>query len=350
MTVRKTKFGTAAEGQEVDLYICRNRRGAVLKVSNYGATIVALEVPDRNGISGNVVLGFDSVNEYEGHDAYFGATIGRYGNRIARGRFALDGQNYVLATNNGEHHLHGGDRGFDKVVWHARPDKTADATGIEFSYKSPDGEEGYPGNLLVTVRYLLGDDNALSVEYMAVTDKTTVVNLTNHAYWNLSAGASTTILDHELMLAADRYVAVDADLIPTGIVDVARSAMDFSEPTAIGAQLDMLPALQDGPRGFDHCYVLRGQDGSLALAATLSDPQTGRSMEVHTTEPGIQLYSGNLLAGGKGDDRYPPHAAVCLETQHYPDSPNQPNFPSVRLDPGATFRSKTVYRFLCEAD
>ena len=227
MTVRKTKFGIAADGQSVDLYLCRNRRGAVLKISNYGATIVALEVPDRNGINGNVVLGFDSVNEYEGHDAYFGATIGRYGNRIARGRFALDGRNYVLATNNGEHHLHGGDRGFDKVVWHARPDTTADATGIEFSYTSPDGEEGYPGNLLVTARYMLGDDNALSVEYLAVTDKTTVVNLTNHAYWNLSAGASPTILDHELMLAADRYVAVDADLIPTGIADVAESAMDF---------------------------------------------------------------------------------------------------------------------------
>lgn len=346
MTIRKTKFGTTADGLAVDLYECRNRRGAALKMSNYGATIVALEVPDRNGRNGNVVLGFDSLSAYERHDAYFGATIGRHGNRIAGGRFALDGKDYILATNDGKNHLHGGDRGFDKVIWEARPETTVDATGIEFAYTSEDGEEGYPGNLVVTVRYLLGDDNALSIEYVAVTDKTTVVNLTNHAYWNLSAGASPTILDHELMLAADRYVAVNADLIPTGIADVAQSAMDFLEPTAIGAQVNVLPAPQDGPRGFDHCYVLRGQDGSLALAARLHDPQTGRSMEVHTTEPGIQFYTGNFLDGEKTNGGYPQHAAVCLETQHFPDSPNQPNFPSVRLEPGETWRSKTVYRFV----
>jgi aldose 1-epimerase len=346
MTVRKTKFGTTTDGLAVDLYECRNRRGAVLKLSNYGATIVALEVPDRNGRNGNIVLGFDSVNAYEEHDAYFGATIGRYGNRIARGRFALHGKDYILATNNGENHLHGGDRGFDKVVWEARPETTVDAAGIEFTYTSPDGEEGYPGTLVVTVTYLLGDDNALSIEYAAVTDKTTVVNLTNHAYWNLSAGAAPTILDHVLMLAADRYVAVNDDLIPTGIADVTNSAMDFSKPTAIGAQIDLLPASQDDPRGFDHCYVLRNQNRSLALAARLHDPQTGRSMEVHTTEPGIQFYTSNSLDGGEADGGYPQHAAVCLETQHYPDSPNQPNFPSVRLEPGETWRSKTVYRFV----
>jgi aldose 1-epimerase len=346
MTVRKTKFGTTVEGQEADLYECRNRRGAVLKISNYGATIVALEVPDRNGRNGNVVLGFDSVTGYEEHDAYFGATIGRHANRIARGRFTLDRQDYNLATNNGENHLHGGDRGFDKVVWEARPETAVDAAGIEFTYTSPDGEEGYPGTLVVTVRYLLDNDNALSIEYAAVTDKATVVNLTNHAYWNLSAGASPTILDHKLMLAADRYFAVDDALLPTGIADVANGAMDFSEPTAIGARIDALPPSQDGRSGFDHCYVLRSQDGSLALAARLRDPQTGRSMEVHTTEPGIQLYTANFLDGKEANCGYPQHAAVCLETQHYPDSPNQPNFPSVRLEPGETWRSKTIYRFV----
>ena len=346
MTIRKTKFGTTADGLAVDLYECRNQRGAVLKMSNYGATIVALEVPDRNGRNGNVVLGLGSANAYEGHDAYFGATIGRHGNRIARGRFALDGKDYILATNNGENHLHGGDRGFDKIVWEAQPETITNAAGIKFTYTSPDGEEGYPGNLVVTVGYLLGDDNALSIEYAAVTDQTTLVNLTNHAYWNLSAGASPTILDHELMLVADHYVAVDADLIPTGFADVAKSAMDFLKPTAIGTQIDMLPAPHEGPRGFDHCYVLRGQYGLLALAARLRDPQTGRSMEVHTTEPGIQIYTSNYLDGEEANGGYPQYAAICLETQHYPDSPNQPDFPSVRLEPGETWRSKTVYRFV----
>jgi len=348
MNIQKTSFGTTAAGQEVDLYTCTTASGTVLKMTNYGATIVSLEVPDRDGRMGNVTLGFDSVTGYEGHNAYFGATIGRYGNRIAKGKFTLDDQEYTLATNNGENHLHGGEKGFDRAVWDAEQIKTDDTVGLKFTYKSKDGEEGYPGNLDVTVVYTLSNDNELKIEYTATTDKTTVLNLTNHAYWNLSAGASKTILQHELMLAADQYLTVDTGLIPTGIADVKDTEMDFTEPKAIGARIDVLKAPEDGPKGYDHCYVLRSQDGTLSLAARVKDPLSGRVMEIRTVEPGIQLYSGNFLDGGEENGGHPQHAAFCLETQHYPDSPNQADFPSVVLEPGGEYHTVTVHKFLVE--
>jgi len=345
MTIESSLFGTLPDGTPVRLYTLRNPHGVVVKVTEYGLIITELHVPDREGKPGNVVLGFDNLDRYLKGHPFFGAIAGRVANRIAGGRFAVDGHEYTLAKNNGPNHLHGGLKGFDKQVWKswALP-CTAHEAAVEFAYLSPDGEEGYPGNLRVTVRYTLTDQNELRIDYTAATDKPTPVNLTNHSYFNLAGEGD--VLAHELMLAADLYTPTDEGLIPTGeIRSVKDSPLDFTTATAIGARHQ-----QTGlkPSGYDHNFVLRGGGQSLALAARVYEPTTGRVLEVLTTEPGVQLYTANHMDGsvaGTGGVKYPRHAGFCLETQHYPDSINKPHFPSVLLRPGQTYQTTTVFRF-----
>ncbi len=344
MNIEKTPFGKTPAGVEVDAYTCTNANGLVIKLINYGAVFAAVEIPDREGKLANVTLGFPSLAGYQDKSPYFGATIGRYGNRIAKGKFTLDGQEYTLATNNGANHLHGGVVGFNKVLWNAEPVKTDKAVGVKFTYLSKDGEEGYPGNLNVTVVYTLTNDNEIVMDYTATTDKATPVNLTNHNYWNLAGGG--TIRDHELTLSADQYLPVDETLIPTGeLADVKATPFDFNTPERIGTRLDQV---KGEPIGYDHCYVLRGAAGELKLAARLKDAKSGRVMEIRTTEPGIQFYSGNFLDGKPENGGYQQYEGFCLETQHFPDSPNQPKFPSVIVKPGETYRHTTVHKFLVE--
>ncbi len=320
--------------------------GTVLKLTDYGAIVVALEVADRNGKRENVTLGFDNLKGYQQRHPYFGATVGRFCNRIAQGKFTLDGKEYTLATNNDPNHLHGGDKGFDRYVWDAEEVEAANGLGIKFSRTSKDGEEGYPGNLSVSVVYFLSNDNELRVEFTATTDAATPVNLTNHSYWNLGGAGSGPVLGHELMLAADKYLPVDDSLIPTGeLADVSGTPLDFTKAKKIGADLDKLGG---DPGGYDHCYALRSQDGSLALAARVKDAKSGRVMEILTTQPGIQFYTGNFLDGTEVSGGFAKHHAFCLETQHYPDSPNQPAFPTTVLRPGDTFKQVTVHRFSVE--
>jgi aldose 1-epimerase len=346
MKIEKKPFGQTEEGVQVDLYTCTNAQGSVLKMTNFGATTVALEVPDRSGNRTNVSLGFESLEGYLGDHPYFGATVGRYCNRIALGRFTLDGQQYALATNNDANHLHGGDVGFNKVVWNAKPLMTDSGVGVEFTYQSPDGQEGYPGNLSVTAVYLLTNDDQLVVEFTATTDKATPVNLTNHNYWNLAGAGSGTIRDHVLEIAADRYLPVDEGLIPTGeLADVTDTPLDFTQPEKIGARLDQIQA---DPVGYDHCYVLRGEIGQMKLAAEVQEPRSGRVMEIHTTQPGLQFYSGNFLDGTAANGGYQQYEGFCLETQHFPDSPNQSDFPNTILRPGETYHHKTIHRFTAE--
>jgi len=346
MSITRESWGTTKAGEAVDLYTLENANGMKVKIATYGGIVTELHVPDRDGNPADVVCGFETLAEYEAGHPYFGALIGRYGNRIAKGRFTLDGKEYTLATNNGENHLHGGNVGFDKKVWKAEPVETDNSVGVKLTYVSPDGEEGYPGTLTSTVVYELTADNELKIDYKATTDAPTIVNLTHHGYFNLGGHDSGDILGHVMMIAADRYTPVDEGLIPTGeLAPVAGTVMDFTKPTAIGARIKDIAG-----GGYDHNYVLNSQDGSLALAARVSDPKTGRVMEVYTTEPGIQFYTGNFLDGsnkGKGAV-YNKHAAFCLETQHYPDSPNKPDWPSVVLRPGQTYRHTTVYRFTTE--
>ena len=339
-----TSFGHTADGLEVQLFTLRNVHGATATISSYGGTLTSLLVPDRNGHLGDVVLGFEDVGGYQSPafrkaNPYFGALIGRYGNRIARGRFTLDGTAYHLATNNGPNALHGGTVGFDQRIWQATPGTAAAAETLTLTYHSPNGEEGYPGNLTVTVVYTLTDDHALRLAYTATTDRATPLNLTNHAYFNLSHGTSKDILAHELTLAADRYTVVDDTLSPTGeLRPVAGTPFDFTAAHAIGARLAQVPG------GYDHNFVLN----PAGPAARVFDPASGRTLDVTTDQPGIQLYTGNFLDGsltGKGGTVYGPHAGFCLETQHFPDSPNQPGFPSAILRPGEVFRSSTVYQF-----
>lgn len=340
MTMETSNFGRTGSGQDVTLYTLRNSHGVTVKLIDYGAIIVSVETPDRNGHVTNITLGFPDLAGYLGRHPYFGATVGRYANRIARATFTLDGRTYRLAANNGANHLHGGLVGFDKVMWQASPIRTPSEVGVRFHRVSPDGEEGYPGNLEVEADYVLTDKDELRVEFRARTDQPTPVNLTNHAYWNLSG--SGTILDHELLLAADHYLPVDEGLIPTGeLRPVAGTPMDFTRPKTIGADIARLaPAV-----GYDHCYVLRNQDSSLALAARVRDPRSGRVLEILTTQPGIQLYTGNFLDGSPQNGGFSRYQGLCLETQHYPDSPNRPEFPSTILRPGQTYRQVTVHRF-----
>jgi aldose 1-epimerase len=346
MSIQKSLFGKTSSGQDVFLYTCTNSNGLVMKVTTYGAIVVVLEVPDRDGKSANVTLGFPTLDGYLGPHPHFGSTVGRYANRIAKGKFTLDGKQYTLATNNGPNHLHGGRFGFDRVIWNAEEVKTENAVGVKFHYMSRDGEEGYPGNLDVTAVYSLTNDNELRIEFTATTDKATPVNLTNHCYWNLAGAGAGKILDHELMLNADQYLPVDETLIPTGeTASVQGTPLDFTLPKKIGERIQQL---ETDPPGYDHCFVLRSQDGSLALAARVRDKSSGRIMEVYTTQPGIQLYTSNFLDGDASSGGYKQHEAFCLETQHYPDSPNQPQFPTTTLRPGETLKAATVHRFLVD--
>jgi aldose 1-epimerase len=345
--VVKSAFGTTKEGAVVDLYTLTNKNGMTAKLITYGALLTELRVPDRQGRLGDVVLGFADLAKYEAGHPYFGATIGRVGNRIAKGRFTLNGRQYVLATNNGPNHLHGGGKGFDKRVWKAEPLKSADGAAVKFTYVSPDGEEGYPGTLTAAVTYTLTDRNELQLDYTATTDKATPVNLTHHSYFNLAGEGSGDILGHDLTLIADRYTPVDDTLIPTGqIATVEGTVMDFRKPATIGARIAKVPGAPPG--GYDHNYVLSSGGGKLAAAAVVREPGAGRVMEVLTTEPGLQFYSGNFLDGtlvGKSGIAYKQHFGFCLETQHFPDSVNRPNFPSTILEPGKTYTSTTIYRF-----
>ncbi|MGD2218419.1 MAG: aldose epimerase family protein [Gemmatimonadales bacterium] len=342
-------FGTTPEGVDVELYALTNAHDVQVRITNYGGIVTQLLVPDRDGELADVVLGYDSLSAYLEESPYFGAIVGRYGNRIAAGRFALDGIEYDLARNNGENHLHGGLKGFDKVVWDAEPYSGEGETGLRLTYVSEDGEEGYPGRLTATVTYALTDENELVIEYSAVTDKPTVVNLTHHSYFNLAGHASGDILGHELALAASRFTPVDAGLIPTGeLRQVAGSPMDFRKSMPIGSRIEEADEQLRFAGGYDHNFVLDDHDGSLRLAARVYEPSSGRVMEVYTTEPGIQFYSGNFLDGGnvgKGGSPYEHRSGFCLETQHFPDSPNKPHFPSTVLRPRERYESKTIYKF-----
>ena len=343
--IARSAFGRAAGGREVALYTLRNAHGMEVAITPWGATVVAIRVPDRHGRMGDVVLGFDSVAGYQAEQPFLGATIGRYGNRIARGRFSLDGREYTLPVNNGANHLHGGPQGFDKRLWQVR--ELPGGRALELSLTSTDGEQGYPGRLEASVTYTLTDADELRIDYAAVTDRPTVVNLTNHTYFNL-AGAGD-VLQHEVQINAARYTPVDAGLIPTGeLRAVAGTPFDFTRPHAIGERIDQPDEQLRFGQGYDHNWVLDGTAGQLRLVASVREPTSGRVMEVSTTEPGLQFYTGNFLDGtlhGKAGRVYQRRAAFCMETQHFPDSPNHPQFPSTVLRPGQKYRSTTVYRF-----
>ena len=344
--VARAPFGKTGDGRAVEIYTLTNAHGVEMRVITYGGIISSLKVPDRHGQFGDVVLGFDTLDGYLKDPPYFGALIGRYGNRIAKGQFVLDGKTYKLATNNGPNHLHGGVKGFDKVVWNAVPGENGDGVSVTLTRTSPDGEEGYPGQLHVTVRYTLTDKNELAIEYRATTDKPTPVNLTQHSYFNLAADG-TDILGHELTIHASRYTPVDDTLIPTGeLAPVQGTSFDFQESTAIGARIDADSQQLKNGHGYDHNWVLDRNGPGLRAAARLVDPKSGRTLDVATTEPGLQFYSGNFIDGtntGKGGRVYGRRTGLCLETQHYPDSPNHPNFPSTILQPGQTYSSRTVF-------
>jgi len=325
-----------------------NANALKAQVMTYGAIVTSLQVPDKKGQMDDIVLGYDNLQDYIKETPYFGAIVGRYGNRIGKGTFTLDGVTYTLATNNNENHLHGGIKGFDKVVWDDEPVWRPDGVGVRLSYLSRDGEEGYPGNLKATVTYVLTNDNELRIEYEATTDKATPVNLTHHGYFNFT-GAERDILGHEVKLNADRFTPVDAGLIPTGeLRPVAGTPMDFTKATAIGARIENeYEQLQFGG-GYDHNWVLNKKGAKMTLAATVYEPTTGRVMKVYTAEPGIQFYAGNFLDGtltGKEGKVYKHRYGFCLETQHYPDSPNKPNFPSTILRPGQKHETTTIFRF-----
>lgn len=351
--VTQAPFGVTPDGQQVTLYTFSNSAGMEARVIDYGGIIVSLRVPDRDGELEDVVLGFDSLEGYVAEHPYFGAIIGRFGNRIANGRFTLDGQEYQLPVNNGPNSLHGGNRGFDKVVWAAEPFENDRGRGIILRYTSPDGEEGYPGTLEARVTYTLTDDNELIFDYHATTDAATPVNLTQHSYFNLAGNGAGTILDHEVMLNASRFTPVNRDLIPTGALQpVAGTPFDFTEPTAVGSRIEADDEQLRFAGGYDHNFVIdRDAGDSLTLAARVRESTSGRVLEVLTTEPGVQFYTGNFLDGtltGKDGAVYERRTGFCLETQHFPDSPNQPDFPSTILRPGEEYRSSTVFRFSTE--
>lgn len=342
MSVKKESFGKTSGGKEVSLYTLTNANGLKATITTYGGIMTSLYVPDRDGKLGDILIGYNDLEGNINDKSYLGALIGRYGNRIAKGKFTLDGVEYTLATNDGPNHLHGGVKGFNKVVWAGRALEEADGPALKLTYVSTDGEEGYPGKLTCTVIYTLTNNNELKVSYEAETDKPTVVNLTQHNYYNLAGYDSGDILGHELTINADGYTLPDENLIPTGeIAPVKGTPFDFTEPHTVGERI------ADVKGGYDHNYVLNRSDDSLSFAARVHEPKTGRVMEVYTTEPGIQFYSGNFLDGsakGKGAI-FNKHNAFCLETQHYPDSPNRPEFPSTVLRPGEKYSTVTVYKF-----
>jgi len=343
-------FGKLADGQKVSLYTLTNKNGAVTTISNYGGTVTSLMMPDRNGKVADVVLGFSSLDKYVKDSPYFGALIGRYGNRIAKGEFSLDGKNYKLATNNIGNALHGGLKGFDKVIWEATPKVTAHGPSLKLTYTSKDGEEGYPGTLKVTATYTLTNKNELKLVYRATTDKDTVVNLTQHSYFNLAGQGNGTIIDHVLTLNASHYTPVDKTLIPTGkVATVQGTPFDFRKPTSIGARIDEKDEQLKFAGGYDHNFVAdKLVPGTLDRIAKVEEPKSGRVMEVFTTEPAVQFYAGNFLDGtlkGKGGKVYVRRSGFCLEPQHYPDSPNHKNFPATVLKRGETYKNTIIYRF-----
>ncbi|WP_201190946.1 aldose epimerase family protein [Pseudomonas fluorescens] len=346
-------FGKTRDGTPVEQYVLRNSHGMQATVITYGATLQALEVPDKHGKVEDVVLGFDDVQGYETGKAYFGATIGRFGNRLANGAFELDGKRYQVPQNDGSNALHGGPQGFDKHVWKARPTQGKDSVGVTLTYRSADGEMGFPGNLETEVTYSLNDRNELRIDYKASTDKPTVLNLTNHSYFNLAGAGNGDVLQQLATLHASRYTPVNGTLIPTGeLAPVAGTPMDFTKPTAIGKNIKanhpQLKFAEPKQGGFDFNWVLDAKGDLGKLAADVSDPQSGRRLQLYTTEPGVQFYTSNFLDGsvkGKAGKTYAHWSAFTLETQHYPDAPNQPGFPSTRLDPGKTYTQNTVFRF-----
>ena len=345
LTLKADSFGSMPDGTPVKIYTLANSRGMTVKITEYGGIITELWVPDRQGKPGDVVLGFDKLEEYTKGHPFFGAIAGRVANRIAKGKFTLDGKDYTLAVNNGPNHLHGGKVGFDKKVWKSRAlPATERAVAVEFTYTSADGEEGYPGTLAVKVTCTLTDDNELRIDYEAVTDQATPVNLTNHSYFNLAGGGD--VLGHLLRLYADRYTPADAGLIPTGeIAPVKGTGLDFTQPRRIG---ERIAEFESFAKGYDHNFVINGGGSKLTLCARVEEPTSGRVLEISTTEPGVQLYTGNHLDGkrtGVGGIVCSRHAGFCLETQHYPDSIHKPQFPPVVLRPGRTFRSTTVMKF-----
>ena len=349
--IKKTVFGTLPDGRVADQYTLKNANGMEIKISNYGGVITHWTAPDKDGKFEDIVLGFDSLSGYLTPPPYFGAIIGRYGNRIAKGKFTLDGKNYQLAKNNGENHLHGGLVGYDKVLWNAEP-MEGEESALKLTYLSKDGEEGYPGNLNITVIYTLLKDNSLKMDYSATTDKSTIINLTNHSYFNLS-GFKKDILDEEVTLNADRYLPVDKGLIPTGELRlVTGTVFDFTKPTLIEKGINEVKDEQIKlGGGYDHAWILNKKGNELNLAATVLEKTSGRKMEVLTTEPAIQFYTGNFLDGkltGKGGVKYVKRFALCLESEHYPDSPNQSAFPTVVLKPNEKYSTTTIYKLSVE--
>jgi aldose 1-epimerase len=346
MKIECASMGKTRVGEEVHVYTLTNAGGLKAKVMTYGATLIAVELPDRNGKFENVTLHLESLDGYLAGHPFFGSVAGRYANRIAKGKFTLDSRQYTLATNNGPNHLHGGIKGFDKAVWQARPIESAAAVAVELTHVSPDGDEGYPGKLTAKVVYTLTNDNELKMEYTATTDQPTVVNLTNHAYWNLGGIHAGNVLDQQLTLNADRYLPVDDTLIPLGDPQPVRGTpMDFTRPETIGARIGQVRG------GYDHCYVINQErQGQLTLAARAVDRKSGRAMEVYTTQPAVQFYSANFLDGTLKAEgvTYTNHYGFCLETQHYPDSPNHPSYPSTVLRPGQTYHQLTVHKFSVE--
>ena len=347
--MQRQPFGTA-DGKAVEMFTLTNKNGVEVRAITYGGIITSLKTPDRTGALADIVLGFNSLDGYLADHPFFGAIIGRYGNRIGKGRFTIDGTEYKLATNNGPNHLHGGVKGFDKVVWQPEvmPSEPG-RSGVSFSYTSADGEEGYPGRLVVEVVYFLNDNNELTVDYQARSDKATHVNLTQHSYFNLAGEGSGDILGHELTIDADRFTPVDATLIPTGeLAPVDGTPFDFRTPMAIGARIDAAhPQIAHGP-GYDHNWVLNRSGAGLQRAAMVVEPTSGRTLEILTTEPGIQFYAGNFLDGkliGKSGRPYGRRSGFCLETQHYPDTPNKPNFPTTLVKPGEDYKTTTVFKF-----
>lgn len=340
--ISKEPFGTAPDGQEVHLYTLTNQNGVTVKITNYGAIVTSIIAPDKEGIMGDVALGFNSVDGYVPNNPHFGGIVGRFANRIAKGKFTIDGQEYTLATNDAPNHLHGGNTGFDRVVWNA--EELPEQNAIKLTYLSKDGEEGYPGNLNTTVTYTLTEDNGLKIDYEATTDKPTPVNLTNHSYFNLSAGKNKDILNHVLTIHADKFTATDNTLIPTGeLAPVKDTPYDFTTPQTVGTRINNLQGF-----GYDLNYVINNGGDKLTHAATVYEPTTGRTMEVHTTQPGIQLYTAYHLDGsltGKDNNKYERYGGICLEAQHFPDSPNKESFPSSIVRPGETYKETTIYKF-----
>lgn len=341
LTLTSRPFETKNAAQPEDsilLFELRNSHGNRVSLTNYGAILVHVEIPDRDGNRANVNLGYDHLDGYLERHPYFGSTVGRFCNRIAKGKFAIDGQSYELAINNGPNHLHGGIEGFDKLIWDAEAIEEENAVGVRFSVVSPDGHEGYPGSLEVTAEYRWNDENELSYEFRATTNAPTVLNLTNHSYWNLGGVESGDVLGHQVQLQCDHYLDVDEDLIPTGeIKSVDGTSLDFKDTHTLGERIDDFAST----KGYDHCYVVNGAPGeSPRRCGVARDPKSGRQMEVFTTQPGMQLYTGNHLGGD-----FQPYSGFCFETQHYPDSPNKPDFPTTRLDPGQSFFEKTIHRF-----